>query len=154
MPVKSIYKAVGVLGAAAVLVLAACGSDDKAESNGNPLDRPAKGELTANGGASRLGGDQTDAIRGVINGSGAKNIILLIGDGMGDSEITLARNYEKGAGGFFAGIDGLPLTGSVHDLRAAQGRQAGLRHRLGCERHRLVHRHQDLQRRAGHQHQG
>ena len=112
MPVNSIYKAVGVLGAAAVLVLAACGSDDKTESNGNPLDRPAKGELTANGGAARLGGDQTDTIRGVINGSGAKNIILLIGDGMGDSEITLARNYEKGAGGFFAGIDGFPLTGS------------------------------------------
>ena len=30
---------------------------------------------------------------------------------MGDSEITLARNYEKGAGGFFDGIDALPLTG-------------------------------------------
>ncbi len=38
-------------------------------------------------------------------------MILLIGDGMGDSEITLARNYEKGAGGFFAGLDALPLTG-------------------------------------------
>jgi alkaline phosphatase len=31
---------------------------------------------------------------------------------MADSEITLARNYEKGAGGFFDGIDALPLTGS------------------------------------------
>ncbi|MGL4458316.1 MAG: alkaline phosphatase, partial [Plesiomonas shigelloides] len=40
-----------------------------------------------------------------------KNVILLIGDGMGDSEITAARNYANGAGGFFAGIDALPLTG-------------------------------------------
>ncbi|PLK81094.1 alkaline phosphatase, partial [Klebsiella pneumoniae] len=41
----------------------------------------------------------------------AKNVILLIGDGMGDSEITAARNYAEGAGGFFKGIDALPLTG-------------------------------------------
>jgi alkaline phosphatase len=30
---------------------------------------------------------------------------------MGDSEITIARNYEKGAGGFFTGLDALSLTG-------------------------------------------
>ena len=30
---------------------------------------------------------------------------------MGDSEVTLARNYEKGAGGAFDGLDALPLTG-------------------------------------------
>lgn len=30
---------------------------------------------------------------------------------MGDSEITSARNYAMGAGGFFKGIDALPLTG-------------------------------------------
>jgi len=30
---------------------------------------------------------------------------------MGDSEITAARNLAMGAGGFFAGIDALPLTG-------------------------------------------
>ncbi|NWO67891.1 alkaline phosphatase, partial [Escherichia coli] len=36
---------------------------------------------------------------------------LLIGDGMGDSEITLARNYAEGAGGYFKGIDALPFTG-------------------------------------------
>lgn len=112
MAVKAWVQAVGIASAAAVLVLAGCSSDDKAESNGNPLSRPAKGDLTANGGAARLGGDQTDAVRGTINGSGAKNVILLIGDGMGDSEITMARNYEKGAGGFFEGIDAVPLTGS------------------------------------------
>ena len=36
---------------------------------------------------------------------------MLIGDGMGDSEITAARNYAEGAGGYFKGIDALPLTG-------------------------------------------
>ncbi|BDI23809.1 alkaline phosphatase [Herbiconiux sp. L3-i23] len=41
----------------------------------------------------------------------AKNVILLIGDGMGDSEITIARNYQYGAGGELPGIDALPLTG-------------------------------------------
>jgi len=112
MPVNSPHKAASVLGAAAVLLLAACGSDDEKDSIGDLLSRPAKGEVSANGGAARLGGNQTDTIRDTISGSGARNIILLIGDGMGDSEITLARNYEKGAGGFFDGIDALPLTGS------------------------------------------
>ena len=32
---------------------------------------------------------------------------------MGDSEITVARNYLEGAGGFFAGLDALPLTGQM-----------------------------------------
>ncbi|WP_290515214.1 alkaline phosphatase [Aeromicrobium sp.] len=35
----------------------------------------------------------------------------IIGDGMGDSEITWARNYQFGADGQFPGIDALPLTG-------------------------------------------
>ncbi|MFF4601511.1 alkaline phosphatase [Streptomyces sp. NPDC001339] len=39
------------------------------------------------------------------------NVILLIGDGMGDSEITLARDYTVGAGGRLA-LDGLPSTGT------------------------------------------
>lgn len=43
-------------------------------------------------------------------GGKAKNVILLIGDGMGESEITIARNYEKGAAGRLA-LDALPLTG-------------------------------------------
>jgi alkaline phosphatase len=111
MPINSLSKAACVVGAVSVLVLAGCGSDKK-ESIGDPLSRAAKGELSANGGAARLGGNQTDRIRNAISGSGARNVILLIGDGMGDSEITVARNYEKGAGGFFDGIDGLPLTGS------------------------------------------
>ncbi|MFH8224321.1 alkaline phosphatase [Streptomyces sp. NPDC018057] len=41
----------------------------------------------------------------------AKNVILLIGDGMGDSEITLARDYTVGAGGRLH-MDGFPRTGT------------------------------------------
>jgi len=41
----------------------------------------------------------------------ARNVILFIGDGMGDSEITIARNYEKGANGRLA-MDTLPYTGA------------------------------------------
>lgn len=42
----------------------------------------------------------------------AKNVILFIGDGMGDSEITSARNYLYGANGRLPGVDALPFTGS------------------------------------------
>ena len=38
-------------------------------------------------------------------------MIFLLGDGMGDSEITIARNYQYGAAGRLPGIDTLPLTG-------------------------------------------
>jgi len=41
----------------------------------------------------------------------ARNVILLVGDGMGDSEITIARDYLYGAGGELPGIDALPVTG-------------------------------------------
>lgn len=73
--------------------------------------RAAQGDLTQPGGARRLTGDQTDALKASLSNTTAKNVILLIGDGMGDSEITAARNYAEGAGGFFKGIDALPLTG-------------------------------------------
>jgi alkaline phosphatase len=70
---------------------------------------PADVEL--NGGAARSIDDSTQAILESVKGGPAKNVILLIGDGMGDSEITSARNYEYGAGGMLPGIDALPLTG-------------------------------------------
>jgi alkaline phosphatase len=104
-------KLAAVIGAVAVLPLAACSSDGEKGSNGSPVTRAAKGDLAVNGGARRMDGDQSQAIRDAINTSGAKNVIMLLGDGMGDSEITIARNYEKGAGGFFTGLDALPLTG-------------------------------------------
>ncbi|GMA31349.1 alkaline phosphatase [Litorihabitans aurantiacus] len=66
---------------------------------------------TDHGGAARLDGDQTQAVRDALVEGPATNVILLIGDGMGDSEITVARNYAEGAAGTLAGIDALPLTG-------------------------------------------
>lgn len=73
--------------------------------------RAATGDVTEHGGARRLTGDQTEALKASLSNSTAKNVILLIGDGMGDSEITAARNQARGAGGFFPGLDALPLTG-------------------------------------------
>ncbi|WP_213815415.1 alkaline phosphatase [Glaciihabitans sp. dw_435] len=55
--------------------------------------------------------DRTAAVKKSIVSAPAKNVILLIGDGMGDSEITVARNYQYGAAGRLPGIDALPLTG-------------------------------------------
>ena len=68
------------------------------------IQRAATGDLSQPGGARRLANDKASVER-------ARNVILLIGDGMGDSEITLARNYARGAAGFFEGIDALPVTG-------------------------------------------
>lgn len=75
------------------------------------IDRAAKGDITAFGGARRLAGDQTEALRASLSTKPAKNVILLIGDGMGDSEITAARNFARGAAGAFPGLDALPITG-------------------------------------------
>ncbi|MHD0302140.1 alkaline phosphatase [Rhodococcus erythropolis] len=102
-----------VAGAVAVLAAAGCSSsaDETTGSNGTTVDRAATGELSSNGGARRIDGDQSAAVRDAVNASGAKNVILLIGDGMGDSEITAARNYAEGAAGSFAGLDALPITG-------------------------------------------
>ncbi|MEV6342459.1 alkaline phosphatase [Actinoplanes sp. NPDC051851] len=55
--------------------------------------------------------DRTRAAAQAIKGGSARNVILLIGDGMGDSEITIARNYQVGANGRLA-MDTLPLTGA------------------------------------------
>ncbi|WP_328649707.1 alkaline phosphatase [Amycolatopsis sp. NBC_00348] len=55
-------------------------------------------------------GDRTGDVRSAIQGGSARNVILFIGDGMGQSEITAARNYERGAAGRLA-MDELPLTG-------------------------------------------
>ncbi|OAT33201.1 alkaline phosphatase [Proteus myxofaciens] len=74
-------------------------------------DRAAKGNITEFGGARRMTQDQTEALKAALHNNTAKNVILFIGDGMGDSEITVARNYAEGAGGFFKGIDALPITG-------------------------------------------
>ena len=108
--------ALGLLAAAsAAITLAGCASDTTAPADASDaniiFDRSATGDVTTHGGARRVDGDQSEAIRDAINTSGAKNVILLIGDGMGDSEITAARNVAVGAGGAFQGLDALPFTG-------------------------------------------
>lgn len=55
--------------------------------------------------------DRSDAVKAAIKSGPARNVILFIGDGMGDSEITAARNYAVGPGGRLA-LDSLPLTGA------------------------------------------
>lgn len=59
------------------------------------------------------GDDKAAAVKQAIQTGKAKNVILFIGDGMGESEITLARYYALGAGGRFAGLDAPLLTGDV-----------------------------------------
>lgn len=63
--------------------------------------------VTSSAGAS----DPKQQAAGAIKGGKAKNVILLIGDGMGDSEITLARDYTVGADGRL-NLDKFPLTGA------------------------------------------
>jgi alkaline phosphatase len=99
------YKSLFTLSLIATVISSTAWADVAAYS------RAAQGDITQPGGARRLTGDQTEALKASLNSNRAKNVILLIGDGMGDSEITAARNYAEGAGGFFKGIDALPLTG-------------------------------------------
>ncbi|WP_022930202.1 alkaline phosphatase [Patulibacter americanus] len=62
------------------------------------------------------GGERSAAIAGAVDPSVPKNVILMIGDGMGDSEITAARAYQ----GLDKPLrmDGLPFRGAmtVHSL--------------------------------------
>ncbi len=110
MPTKRTAITIGV---AAVALLAA-GTSTVAASGQLPLiNRSAKGKVDQLGGAARLRGDQSQLIRDSIKSTHARNVILFIGDGMGDSEITVARNYLEGAGGAFKGLDALPLTGQM-----------------------------------------
>ncbi|MEV4253903.1 alkaline phosphatase [Spirillospora sp. NPDC049652] len=67
--------------------------------------------VVASGAANAWNGDRTSDVRHAIHGGKARNVILLIGDGMGDSEITIARNYSQGAAGRL-NMDRLPLTGA------------------------------------------
>ena len=53
-----------------------------------------------------------NGVDNVTNESVVRNVILLIGDGMGNSEITIARYYEMGVGGKLV-MDTLPFKGAV-----------------------------------------
>lgn len=94
--------------AAILLAQAPAGHAQEAEPD---LARAASGDLREAGGARRLAGDMSETYRKLMERGEVRNVILLIGDGMGDSEITIARNYAEGAGGYFKGIDALPMTG-------------------------------------------
>jgi alkaline phosphatase len=97
--------------AAALLATVAIQPVAAADTAVKLLERGASQELSVPGGARRISGDITEAYRAAIVDGRPKNVILLIGDGMGDSEITIARNYAVGAGQYFKGIDALPVTG-------------------------------------------
>ena len=66
--------------------------------------------------------DNSREIKKLIDSDKPKNVILLIGDGMGDSEITLARYYGKGAAGTL-NMEKLPFAGELitYGLSAGPG---------------------------------
>jgi alkaline phosphatase len=99
------------LATAAIATLVIAGTAEAQGPGSAFLQRAAQGDLSQPGGARRMAGDATADLRGYLDDGDVKNVILFIGDGMGDSEITIARNYAEGAGGFFKGIDALPVTG-------------------------------------------
>lgn len=97
---------VATLGALAAPALAA----DTATTyspNGKPV-----AELAKHGGAQRIA---------TIGNKNAKNVILFLGDGMGDSEITVARDYLKGANGHFDGLDAVGQPSALDDVQAGTG---------------------------------
>ena len=120
MSSRSSRKKTAVLVTAAVAVVTAAAGTAAASGRLPVLDRSAQGKVDSFGGAARERGDQSRLIADSIASGRARNVILLIGDGMGDSEITVARNYLRGAGGAFPGIDALPLTGQMTHYSVSQ----------------------------------
>lgn len=68
------------------------------------------------------GNDRSAELAAQIDPAKPRNVILIIGDGMDDSMITAARNYELGADGRFA-LDELPFTGAMttHGYKTGPG---------------------------------
>lgn len=95
---------VATLGALAAPALAA---DTTYSPNGKPV-----AELAKHGGAQRIA---------TIGNKNAKNVILFLGDSMGDSEITVARDYLKGANGHFDGLDAVGQPSALDDVQAGTG---------------------------------
>jgi len=71
-------------------------------------------------GATSSNRDRTHDVARAIEGGRAKNVIMFLGDGMGDSEMTIVRNYLKGANGRLA-LDTLPLTGEYTTYAVQKG---------------------------------
>lgn len=95
---------VATLGALAAPALAA---DTTYSPNGKSV-----AELAQHGGAQCIA---------AIGNKKAKNVVLFIGDGMGDSEITVARDYLKGANGHFDGLDAVGQPSALGDVQAGTG---------------------------------
>lgn len=95
---------VATLGALAAPALAA---DTTYSPNGKSV-----AELAQHGGAQRIA---------AIGNKKAKNVVLFLGDGMGDSEITVARDYLKGANGHFDGLDAVGQPSALDDVQAGTG---------------------------------
>ena len=95
---------VATLGALAAPALA---TDTTYSPNGKSV-----AELAQHGGAQRIA---------AIGNKKAKNVVLFIGDGMGDSEITVARDYLKGANGHFDGLDAVGQPSALGDVQAGTG---------------------------------
>ena len=60
--------------------------------------------------SAQSGPDKVAAVARAIDDGHPKNVIMLLGDGMGDSEITAARYTFAGAGGHLS-MDAFPFTG-------------------------------------------
>lgn len=100
----AVLASVATLGALAAPALAA---DTTYSPNGKSV-----AELAQHGGAQRIA---------AIGNKKAKNVVLFIGDGMGDSEITVARDYLKGANGHFDGLDAVGQPSALGDVQAGTG---------------------------------
>lgn len=98
------FASVAALGAMAAPAYAADGTYS--------LNGKSVSELAKHGGAQRIAS---------IGNEKAKNVILFLGDGMGDSEITVARDYLKGANGHFDGLDAVGQPGALGDVQAGTG---------------------------------
>lgn len=97
-----------------LLFVGLCTMQSFSVANAEELNnRSAFGNITEQGGARRISDDEMNSFKTMLINNGIKNVILLIGDGMGDSEITIARNYAQGASSAFQGLDALPHTGSI-----------------------------------------
>lgn len=98
---------IATLGALAAPAFAVDAANGTYSPNGKSV-----AELAQHGAAQRIA---------AIGNKSAKNVVLFIGDGMGDSEITVARDYLKGANGHFDGLDAVGQPGALDDVQAGTG---------------------------------
>ncbi|MDD6374166.1 MAG: alkaline phosphatase [Bifidobacteriaceae bacterium] len=79
----------------------------------NATETPDINTLIQHGGAQRIANTPASGK--------ATNVILFIGDGMGDSEITVARDYLYGPGGTLEGIDKIGQPGATDATETGVG---------------------------------